>query len=80
MLCKEQWSLQQMASNPDTITRILNSAVRPVLVCGLEYVHQNKGALHNVEVTQATVLKAALGLKSYFKNTPLLQALKIQNV
>jgi hypothetical protein len=67
-------------TNPDTITHIYSTAVRPVLLYGLECVYQTKSIMHEVETVQSKLLKAALGLKRYCRSTPLLQALKIQHI
>ena len=58
--------------NPETMTHIFNTAIRPVLTYGLQCVYQNKAALEVTEKLQYKLLKAALGLKRYCKNTPLL--------
>ena len=67
-------------SSPDTIAHIFSTAVRPVLLYGLESVHQSKQAKKDAEILQGKLLKAALGLKTYSRNSPLLQALKIPSV
>ena len=36
--------------------------------------------MHDIEVAQCKMLKSALGLNSYCRNTPLLQALNTQTV
>ena len=66
--------------NPETMTHIFNTAIRPVLTYGLQCVYQNKAALEATEKLQCKLLKAALGLKRYCKNTPLLEALKIPRI
>ena len=45
-----------------TPLHIFKTVVHPVLVYGLECVYQTKTALHKAEVSQAKLLKAALGL------------------
>jgi hypothetical protein len=62
--------------NPDTIVHLYNTAIRPVLMYGLQCVYQNKTAMEGTEKIQGKLLKSALGLK----NTPLLDALKIPRI
>ena len=52
-------------SNHGTVTHILNTAVYLLLLYGSECVYHTKTPMHNAEVTQAKLLKAALDLKSY---------------
>ena len=67
-------------SSPHTISHIFNTAVRPVLLYGLESFHQSKQAKQDAETLQGKLLKVALGLKTRCRNTPLLQALKIPSL
>ncbi len=69
-----------MDTRPDAISHIYTTAVRPVLTYGLECVYQGKTVMQDVEMLQSKLLKSSLGLKRYCRNTPLLQALKIQHV
>ena len=66
--------------NPRTIAYMYTTAIRPILTFGLECVHQCKTALKEVEKMQSKLLKAALGLKTHCKTSPLLQALCVDSI
>ena len=53
-------------SNPDTITHIFKTVVRPVLLYGLECVYQTKTALHKAEISQAKLLQELVVFRSMF--------------
>ena len=67
-------------TSPDTITHIYTTAIRPVLLYGLECVYQCKTVINDAERLQSKLLKSALGLKKCSRTSPLLQALKIQRI
>ena len=63
--------------NPSTIAQLYTTAVRPVLSYGLECISLCDTVMKDVVKTQSKFLKAALGVKSRCRSSPLLQALKI---
>ena len=67
-------------TSSDTITHIYTTAIRPVLLYGLECIYQCKTVINDAERLQSKLLKSALGLKKYSRTSPLLQALKIQRI
>ena len=66
--------------NHETITSIFNAAVRPVLMYGLQCVYQTKKAKTDMDKMQSKLLKSALGLNSFCKTSPLIDALKINRI
>ena len=72
--------LCQSGSSPYTATHIYSVAVRPVLTYGLECVYQQKKVLSDMESLQGKFLKTALGLRQHCRNSPLLNALKVQPI
>jgi hypothetical protein len=69
-----------MSTSADTIAYIWNTAIKPVFTYGLECVTLSKNSLLSLERMQTKLLKAALGINKFCKNTPILQALKIQKM
>ena len=59
-------------TKPAIVIHILSTAVRPVLLYGLQYVNQNKYVMRDVEMLQAKLLKSASDLKRYCRKAPLL--------
>ena len=49
---------------PEVITHVFNTAIRPVLMYGLQCVYQCKSAIEDAEKLQAKRLKSSLGLRS----------------
>ena len=67
-------------TNASTISRIFNTAIRPVLYYGQQCIYQNKTTTCEVEKLQCKLLKTALGLKSYCRNSPLLHAMQMPHI
>ena len=72
--------LCKRGTNPNTIRYLWTAALRPVLMYGVPCMKMSKKALDMLEKCQTKLLKSALSLKSYCRNTPLLQALNIQRI
>ena len=72
--------LCQNGTNPNTVAQIFSTAVRPVLTFGLGCVYNRKTVLSDIESLQGKLLKAALGIKKYCRNAPLLQAMNIHRL
>ena len=66
--------------SPDTMSHIWKVAVQPVLSYATQSLFIRKSDCQALDRTQSRILKAALGLSKFCKNTPLLQALKIQKI
>ena len=66
--------------NPDSIRYLWMAAVRPVLTYGAPCVTLSKSAKDKLDKCQTKLLKSVLGLRSFCRNTPLLQALRIKTV
>ena len=64
-----------MASS-DSIAHIFRTAIRPVLLYGVECVHHNKTIMHELDVWQAKLLKSALGIKRYSRSTHFTPSIK----
>ena len=62
------------------VSYIWNTAIRPVLLYGLNCTHINRGYMSQLEKTQARLFKAALGLHKYCKSSPVLNAMDIVNI
>jgi len=56
------------------------TALRPVLRYGISCMNMSKKAIESPEKCQTKLLKAALGLKSYCRNTPILQTINIKGI
>ena len=67
-------------SHPDTTKYLWIAALRPVLLYGLNAVHVTKNDQNALDKTQTRLLKTALGVSKFCRNTPLLDALRIQSV
>lgn len=65
---------------PETLIHIFNTAIRPVLLYGLQSIYQNNASVIEIEKLQAKLLKAVLGLKVFCRNTPLLDAMRVQRI
>ena len=59
---------------------MIKVAIQPVLVYGCATININPGAIKTLEKTQGRLVKSALGLPKYCRNTPLLKALKIRTI
>lgn len=66
--------------NTDSSLCVYNTAIHPVLLYGLECVYRPKLAMGNVEKLQSKLLKTIIGLKSFSRSTPLLQALRTPHI
>ncbi len=66
--------------NPETVRYLWVAALRPVLTYGVSCSHMLRKAIDSLEKCQTKLLKAALCVKYYCKNTPLLQALNIKKI
>ena len=66
--------------SPNTMSHIWNVAVQSVLTYGIQCIPLKVCDIQNLDKTQTRLLKSALGLSKYCKNTALLQALKVHKV
>ncbi|KAK2159728.1 hypothetical protein LSH36_147g02026, partial [Paralvinella palmiformis] len=69
-------------TNPDTIRYLWMTALRPVLTYGISCMNMSKKnqTIESLEKYQTKLLKAAIGLKSYCRNTPILQVMNIKRI
>lgn len=65
---------------PDTAVHTWNVAVRPVLLYGCECVSMSQSARSELDKCQSKMIKAMCGLKRSCRNTPLLNALKVNSI
>lgn len=65
---------------PDQIAYVWKTALRPVLTFGLNSINVNESGFSKLEKTQASLLKAVLGLNKSSKSSPLLHALGVQKI
>ena len=56
-------------SSADTIAYVWNTAIRPVLTYGIQCVNMNKKSLQEMEKMQSKLLKSAMGIHKYCRNT-----------
>lgn len=63
---------------PDTMAHIWKTAIQPILLYATQCFTLKKKSLDELDRIQARLLKSSLGLSKFCRNTPLLQALKIQ--
>ena len=59
---------------------MIKVAIQPVLVYGCATINITPGAMKTLEKTQGRLVKSALGLPKYCRNTPLLKALGIRTI
>ena len=67
-------------TNLDTIRYLWMTALRPVLTCRVSCMNMSKKTIESLEKCQTKLLKAAHVLKSYYRNTPILQAINITRI
>ena len=65
---------------PDAAAHMIKVAIQPVLVYGCATINISLGAMKTLEKTQGRLVKSALGLPKYCRNTPLLKALGIRTI
>ena len=65
---------------PDAAAHMIKVAIQPVLVYGCATINITPGAMKTLEKTQGRLVKSALGLPKYCRNTPLLKALGIRTI
>ena len=59
---------------------MIKVAIQLVLVYGCATINLNPGAMKTLEKTQGRLVKSALRLPKYYRNTPLLKALGIRTI
>ena len=64
----------------DAAAHMIKVAIQLVLVYGCATININPGAIKKLEKTQRRLVKSALGLTKYCRNTPLLNALGIRTI
>jgi hypothetical protein len=64
----------------DATAYLWNTAIRPVLTYGLQCVNVSKQSLMALEKIQAKLLKSAIGLHTFCRHIPILNALKIHKI
>ena len=65
---------------PNVIAHIWSVALRPILIYGCSALQLNNNHLDRLEKAQASLLKTALGLPKFCRNTQLLSAMNINRV
>lgn len=66
--------------SPQTLSHMFNVAIQPVLTYGCSALNISDKHMKYLEKAQCKLIKAALGLPTYCRNTPLLEALGIKRV
>ena len=56
------------------------TAIQPILTYGCSTIKLKPNDIDELEKVQASLIKAALGLSKYSRNTPILRALKIKKI
>jgi len=72
--------LCRRGTNPGTIGYLWMTVLRHVLTYGISCMNMSKKAIESLENCQTNLLKTVLGLKSYCRNTPILQAMNIKRI
>ena len=67
-------------NSSEAIAHIWNSAIRPVITYGCQSVYIDKKSVDELDKIQSKLLKSVLGLKSYCRTTPVLNALKMNKI
>ena len=67
-------------ANPLTIAHMYKTAIQPILTYGCSTIKLKPNDIDELEKVQASLIKAALGLSKYSRNTPILRALKIKKI
>lgn len=67
-------------SDVNVASYVFNSAIRPVLLYGLNTCSINKGTLRELEKLQGRLIKSMVGTHKYCKTTPILKALGICSI
>ena len=56
------------------------TAIQPILTYGCSTIKLKPNDIDEFEKVRASLIKAALGLSKYFRNTPILRTLKIKTI
>ena len=67
-------------ANPFTIAHIHKTAIQPILTYGCSTLNLKHTDINELEKVQASLIKTALGLPKYSRNTPILRALNIKKI
>ena len=67
-------------ANPFTIAHIYKTAIQPILTYGCSNLNLTHNDINELEKVQASLIKTALGLPKYSRNTPILRALHIKKI
>jgi hypothetical protein len=78
--CLQSAGLCSGGISSDSMRCVWNAAIRPVLSYGLSSIHVPGKYMDTIEKTQSKLMKAAIGLSKYCRNTPLLKAMKIHRI
>ena len=64
----------------DTIYYVWNTVIRPILTWGIQCITINKTSLQELETIQTKLLKVALGIYTFCRNSPILNAMKVHKL
>ena len=67
-------------ANPLTIAHMYKTAIQPILTYGCSTIKLKPNNIDELEKVQASLIKAALGLSKYSRNTPIPRALNIKKI
>ena len=67
-------------ANPFTIAHIYKTPIEPILTYGCSALSLKHTDINELEKVQASLIKTALGLPKYSRNTPILLALNIKKI
>ena len=67
-------------ANPLTIAHIYKTAIQPILTYSCSNLNLTHNDISELEKVQASLIKTALGLPKYSRNTPILRAFHIKKI
>ena len=67
-------------TNPEVLSYVWNSAIRPILTYGISCVKISKSSMNDMEKLQSRLLKSGFNLHKCCKSSPLLNALNVKKV
>ncbi len=65
---------------PDVVALLGNARIQPILLYGIQSFPINKTDITEIDKSQAKLLKSAIGLHKYYRNTPLLNAMNVNKI
>ena len=72
--------LHSKLTDPECLSFFYKQFCQSIFLYGLELVHLSKSLIKQLQSRQALIIKMALGLSKYCRNSPLLEALNISSI